>query len=490
MKQTNKNTGYRGMVTIIMTVMVAWSLGSSLQAQSENAIRVNSGEAVTLAAESVTKLAIADPSIADVVALSDKEISIIGKKIGGTTLTIVRQDKPTQVYRIEVGNDMTATLIRKMVGSSTIVVRNVGDTVILDGYVNDEIEAQRAAQIAGAVKGQQVVNLIEVRKPRQIRIRTRVVEVNSDAVKNVGFRWNGAAGEVEYALDYTTGGSIISGLTQPLSSGVQPTTPNALDIGASVVMQLLVEKGYAKLLSEPTLTTLSGKEASFLVGDEIPIVQQLPNSYTVEFKEVGVRMKIKPTADSQNQINTVIHAEVSQIVGPGANGIPIIGTKKADTTLQAKDGQTIVIGGLLENQINRDYLRKVPWLADIPIFGFLFRHKEFGQKQREVIFFMTPEIVKDDAADVAAAAKTPAMKDWNKVMMDNILDVPKKGSDWGMQDFKNFGFPESDSKAAAPAKTPASTSATQPASAATPATAVPAAVEPTNNFTPARPTGQ
>jgi Flp pilus assembly secretin CpaC len=253
-----------------------------------------------------------------------------------------------------------------------------------------------------------------------------------------------------------------------------------VDLGLSVVLQLLIEKGYAKLLSEPTLTTLSGKEASFLVGDEIPIVQQLPQSYTVEFKEVGVRMKIKPTADSQNQINTVIHAEVSQVAGIGTGGIPVIGSKKANTTLQAKDGQTIVIGGLLENNISRDYLRKVPWLADIPIFGFLFRHKEFGQKQREVLFFMTPEIVKDEAADVANAAQTPVMKNWNNSMRDKLLEEPKKGYDWGLHEPGDLGIPRSESKGGTPdKKAPAGT----PDKAATPS-------EPTTNFTPARPAGQ
>jgi len=472
MNETKRIRKHRGLVTSCVALLFAgWMVGTA-HAQSDNLLRVNSGEAVTLAVESVTKLAIADPAIADVVALSDKEISVIGKKVGGTTLTIVRQDKPTQVFRIEVGNDATAALIRKMVGSTTITVRNIGDTVILDGYVTDEIEAQRAAQIAGAVKGQTVVNLLEVRKPRQIRIRTRVAEVNTDAVKNIGFRWFGAGGEVQYALDYTGGGSIIHGLLQPASSGSTPSDPTTLDLGADVLLQLLITKSYARLLSEPTLTTLSGKEASFLVGQEVPIVQQLPQSFTVEFKEVGVRMKIKPTADSQNQINTVVHAEVSQVVGTGQLGIPIIGTKKADTTLQVRDGQTVVIGGLIENNVDKDFLRKVPWLGEIPVLGALFRDKQFQQGQREVLFFMTPEIVKDIDGDVARAPRTPVMKDWNGKASEKVLENPKKGYDWGLHEPGSLGFPPSEStgkpQAAAPAKAP---------------------VEATSNFTPARPAG-
>jgi pilus assembly protein CpaC len=344
--------------------------------------------------------------------------------------------------------------------------------------VNDEIEAQRAVQVAAAYK-MQVLNLLEVRNPRQIRIRTRVAEVNSDAVKNIGLRWLGGAGEVQYAMDYKGGGSIIHGLVTPASvSGTAPTDPTKLGIGVDVILQLLITKNYARLLSEPTLVTLSGKEASFLVGQQVPIVQQLPQSFTVEFKDVGVRMKVKPTADSLNQINTTIHAEVSQVIGAGANGIPIIGAKTADSTLQVKDGQTVVIGGLLENNINRDYLRKLPWMADIPIFGFLFRQKEYNAQQREVLFFMTPEIIKDVDTDTPAASKTPIMKEWiNKKANSKILEVPQKGYDWGLHNLDGMGLPGM-------GKTEA-----KPTPAQAPRSAAGAAGDATTNFTPGRAAG-
>jgi pilus assembly protein CpaC len=473
---------------LALTILIASA--PAVRAQAENMLQVNLGESIALSVENVAKLAVADPTVADVVPLSDREISIIGKKAGVTTISIVRNDgKPTQMYKVQVGNDAAEAMIRRMISSPTIRVRSVGDTLILDGTVNDEIEAQRAAQVAAAYK-MQVVNLLEVRSPRQIRIRTRVAEVNSDAVKNIGFRWFGTGGEVQYALDFIGPGSIlgqsfrssfVNGLVQPASSGTTPSSPSSLDIGADVLLQLLVTKGYAKLLSEPTLVTLSGKEASFLVGQEVPIVQQLPQSFTVEFKEVGVRMKVKPTADSQNQINTVIHAEVSQVTGSGALGLPIIGTKKADTTLQVRDGQTIVIGGLLENNISRDFLRKVPWLADIPLFGFLFRHKEFAQGQREVLFFMTPEIIKDVDTDTAAAAKTPIMEDWNKKKANTkLLQVPRQGYDWGLHNPAGMGIPGLAGSAEEPAPKTAAKAA---------AKGSPAAVGSGQNFGPGRQSG-
>ena len=472
--KTRPSKGIRGGIVTIWTLFIASTLAAvDLRAEPATLIQVSLGEAVTLPADSVTKLAIAEPSIADVVPLSDKEISVIGKRVGVTTLTVVHSEgRPTQMYRIEVGNDAAAAMIRQMVGNQNVTVRAIGDALVLDGKVESEIDAQRILQLASAYKPQQanVVNLIEVTKPRQIKIRTRVAEVSDDAIKNVGFKWLGPAGEVQYAMNYQGGGSIISGFVTPASaSGTQPTTfqPNAVTI--DVILQLLLIKGYARLLSEPTLITYSGKEASFLVGQEIPITQQLPNSFTVEFKEVGVRMKIKPTADSENRINTTVHSEVSQVIGTGAQGIPIIGTKMADTTLQVNDGQTVVIGGLLENNRDVDALRKVPWLADIPIFGLLFRHKESHQQQREVLFFMTPEVVKDVDADTAHAAQTPFMQQWSAEALKHILMVPDKHDDWGLWDPGSLGMSTN--------VTPKGTDTLQPGQ------------EPTTNFEPARPSG-
>ena len=308
MKTTNSKRLQRGMWGLCAALVAAVLCGASAYADSENAIAVSVGEAVTLNVESVAKIAVAEPSIADIVSLSEREISVIGKRVGTTTLTIVRTEgKPTQIYRIEVGNDAVAAVIHKMVGAPNIVVRVVGDSLVLDGKVDDELDAQRALQVAGAFYKDKVVNLLEIQKPRQIKIRTRVVEVRTDAVKNLGLKWFGPAGQLRYSVDYagpgvlngkSFGQSYISGLSQPLANGGANGIGNTIDNGAEVLLSLLESKGYARTLSEPTLIAYNGKEASFLVGEQIPITQQLPNSFTVEYKDVGVRMKIKPTADS------------------------------------------------------------------------------------------------------------------------------------------------------------------------------------------------
>ena len=508
-----KKIQWRGMGIIVVLLAAGLLVISDARAEQQT-VQVSVGEAVSLPSENISKIALADPSIADVVNLSDKELSIIGKKAGVTTLTIVKSDgSATQMYRIEVGNDAAAVTIRQMIGNNNITVRAIGDALVLDGKVNDEIEAQRAVQIAGAYKAQ-VVNLLEVTRPRQIKVRIRIAEVNTEAIKNIGFQWFGPQGQVQYAMQYVGGGSIVNGFIPTASEfGTEGSTFNPNTVSLTMLLDMLITKSYGRLLSEPTLVTFSGKEASFLVGEEIPIVQQLPQSFTVEFKEVGVRMKIKPTADSENRINTSIHAEVSQVIGTGANSIPIIGAKTADTTLQVNDGQTIVIGGLLENNVSRDVLRKLPWLAEIPVIGALFRDKQFDQSKREVLFFMTPEVIKDIDTDMATAPQTPGLQHWvttwNKGKM---IEPPDKKDDWGLHNPDHMGFPVHDEDSVKPAKKaakraaaaaptpaakpapvakPAQPAATAPEVVTPPVAAQPAAgtptQEPSTNYSPARP---
>jgi Flp pilus assembly secretin CpaC len=295
-------------------------------------------------------------------------------------------------------------------------------------------------------------------------------------------------------MQYVGGGSIISGFIPTASEFGSPgTVITPQTVTMDVLLDVLISKSYARLLSEPTLVTFSGKEASFLVGSEIPIVETLPNSFTVEFKEVGVRMKIKPMADSEGRINTTIHAEVSQLTGQSFGGLPVIADKSADTVLQVNNGQTIVIGGLLENNLSKDVMRKLPWLGDLPVLGALFRDKQFDQAKREVLFFMTPDILTDSPNDlVATGAQSPAMKQWvttwHKAGVLSRHDEDKADlrehenavkDDWGLHHPDHLGFPHHDSSDDSPDKSKVKNAKPSGSSSSTPETST--------NYSPARP---
>lgn len=418
----------------VVGLLVACALGaiSTINAWAADAgtIQVNLGEAVTISADKVQAVAVADPSIADVATLSDKELSVIGKKVGVTTLTISHTEGgATEVRRVEVGYDTPAATIKEMIGAPDVRVRVIGDTLVLDGRVTSEIEAARAAQVAAAYKDK-VLNLLEVTNPRQIRIRTRIVEVRTEAIKQLGVDYF-RDGVVRYGygrVEFSEGSSDSFAGHFFLSPVVKDETVSLgnTPVGLEATLHLLESKNFIRILSEPTLVTMSGKEASFLAGGEAPIVQQLQNTFTVEFKEFGVRMKIKPTADSANNIATHLTAEVSD-VNPAVTvqGVPSFTTRRAETDVQLKDGQTLAIGGLFSSNNSRDALRKFPWLGNIPVLGALFRSKDYQKNQSELLFFVTVETVKDIDAETAAAPRTPLMKEFNKQSLDGELAPPK-----------------------------------------------------------------
>jgi pilus assembly protein CpaC len=413
MKRLPGSMKWLGAVTASALLLLA--AGAALAAWP-TAIQVGVGMAMPYPAEKGSKIAIADPTIVDIAPLSDLQVSIIGKKLGVTTLTVLRPDGSTTVIRTEVVNDAAGFIIRQMVGQPELVVRSVGDALVLDGKVDNELQMQRAVQLAGAYKDK-VINLIEVTAPRQVLIRTRVAEVTTGALKQLGIEYFGPNGAVQYGygrVDFSEGGGGQSAAHAFLNSSVQSISAGTIPVGVEATLRLLMQNNKARILSEPTLLTLSGKEASFLSGGEMPIVQQLQNTFTVEFKQFGVLMKIKPTVDSARNINTHISTEVSDI-NPNVTvqGVPSFSTRRAETDVQVKDGQTIFIGGLFSHSI-RDSLRKFPWLAEIPVLGLLFRSKDFQSNRSELLIFVTPEVVKDIDVAAATAARTTEMKDWRK----------------------------------------------------------------------------
>ncbi len=480
MKKSLTQTTTGRIISTLAAMLTATAL--SINAFAANSVQVNVGESITVRTSDVAKLAVAEPTIADVLPLSDTEISVIGKKAGVTTLTIVHSEgRETEHYRIEVGLSAGVRSIHEALEAPGVKVREVGEAVILEGKVDNEQQAERIVKIATAYKPN-VVNLLEVTSPRQVRIKTRLVEVRTDAIKQLGVQYFGPNGEVVYRFGYGNieGSSILgSGFFDPQKTGDQTISLGSTPAAVEARLRMLASKDAARILSEPTLVTLSGKEASFLSGGEVPIVQQLSQTFTVEFKEFGVRMKIKPVVDSENNVATHILAEVSEVGNSTSAGIPTFRTRRAETDVQMKDGQTLVIGGLLNNQHNRDAIRKVPWLGDIPVLGVLFRSKDYQAGQSELLVFVTPEVVKNVDADTQKAGVTPAMKKWNGHDADaELLKEQKPQPNWMKPlEVDELTVPEEkapSSDAPAPAE-----KAAAPAAGASPA--------PTKNFEPARP---
>jgi pilus assembly protein CpaC len=170
-----------------------------------------------------------------------------------------------------------------------------------------------------------------------------------------------------------------------------------------VLINALEQKGLVRTLAEPNLTTLSGDTASFLAGGEIPIpIAQSGNnnSISVEWKRYGVGLAFTPTVLNGGLINLKIEPEVSQLdpnnqvpVGAGLPPIPAIIVRRAATTIELRDGQSFMIGGLLQNEAKAN-VEQVPWLASLPVLGQLFASRSYLKKETDLAIIVTPRLVK------------------------------------------------------------------------------------------------
>lgn len=253
---------------------------------------------------------------------------------------------------------------------ANLVADDRQNAVIITG--NEEIESAVSALVAAIdVPGQQVM------------FEVRVADVTpTDDTSDVGLIFGG----VDFKGGTTVGSTVLTFVSRTI-------TVNA-------TLNLLVQKGSASILATPRLVTINNHEASLLVGETFPIVyfDARTGTQQVQFTDIGVKLKLTPTIGAGGSITAELHPEYSQIVS-FSNGFPVIGNRKVDATLRVDDGETIVLAGLLSD-IRNQTITKIPWLGDIPIIGGVFRNRQASRTRDEIVFLITPHIVKS-AADAA-----------------------------------------------------------------------------------------
>ncbi len=369
------------------------------------AIRVTLGRSHTLqTSRGFVDLVVGDPEVADVMPLTDRSLYVLGKKIGMTNISVYDATKQlVGVIDVEVSYDtnrLAATVERLGPGATRVASAN-GRTV-LSGSVPDGVAAARAVDLARQY-GPEVMNDLTVRSPQQVMLEVRFVEASRDASKELGVNWKvvgknfGSATTAAYNVAALTGfGSLPSGnapfgtlIGRVLSSGVE----------ADVLVQALEERGLARRLAEPNLITMSGEKANFLAGGEYPIpVQGDNNSVTIDYKKFGVGLTFTPTVLANGVINLRIEPEVSQLdynnaVRTAGVVVPALIVRRASTVVELRDGQSFAVAGLLQS-INHQTQEQLPWLADVPIIGALFRSAAFERKETDLAIIVTPRLVK------------------------------------------------------------------------------------------------
>ena len=384
----------------------------------------------------VTQVAIANPDIADVVILSPEQYMVVGKKVGSTSLHVWKGDN-YQTYEVIVnGTDPgTAYSIAQLIGYPGVTVNVSGGRIMLEGAVLNQYEKNRAEKIAASFGGE-VINLLEMTKPKQVRIESRVVEIASSKAKDLGVA-------IGNASDTNDGGVTVLGTPGTFSMGQSASNSREKDnifgwFGsyAEINAQLnaMVKKGDAKILSQPYIITMSGEKAEILIGGEIPVpVNTGDNAVSVEWREYGIKLNIEPNVMQDDSVDSKINTEVSSldwdsaIAANGSDGstIPGMRSRKANTHVQMRPGMTMAIGGLISSEESKS-VTKIPLLGDIPILGQFFRSTSKTRERREIILLLTPILVDSDYKPIMSDEATRLSKLTDKQVLDGELyEQPK-----------------------------------------------------------------
>lgn len=342
------------------------------------------------------RISVGNASVADVILLNPREIYLLGKKMGSTNLILWSKSGQSTVVDVVVEGTSTlqAKLQQLMPGEKDIKVNVAADTLVLSGTVSDAVKADRAMALAEAYAGKNVVNMLQTAAPQQVMLEVKIAEVSKILLDKLG---------VNITADAIRGSWTYSLVSDFLSNGAGLLTATRGADGLSIDAEK--KDNLVKILAEPTIMAISGQEGAFLAGGKIyiPVPQSGSGGTTItlEEKEFGVGLKFTPTVLEGGRINLQVTPEVSEVSATGTaisiNGstsiLPSITTRRASTTVQLHDGQSFAIGGLIKNNIT-ETVKALPVLGEIPILGALFRSSEFQNDRTELMFVVTPRLVK------------------------------------------------------------------------------------------------
>ncbi len=393
---------------------------------------------------------VADPDIADVDIKFSNMLYIYGAKPGETTVHAIDEKGNVILSRtiLVIANiqELQSSLI-KLIPEHEIEVYSANNKMILKGTVPNAAIADRALKIAGSFveNEEDVINMINVNESSQVTVSVKIAEVQRNIAEQIGvdfqagtdsignFRFGSFGSNGIISLpDPDTGSQIFNiGGQNPVNvPGTQYSQLLGLGTGSTTIEALikaLEERNVATVLAEPNLTAISGETASFLAGGEFPILVPQQNQVTIEFKEFGVGLNFSPLVLPGNRIRLKVNPTVSELSDEGAvelDGIvvPALKTRKAETTVEMGSGESFVMAGLLQNNL-QDNIKAFPWLADLPILGPLFRSTSYQREDSELMIVATPYIV--EPIKQSQSIKLPT----DNVYMPNLKDRWLHGQD-------------------------------------------------------------
>lgn len=414
--------------------------------------------------ERIVRRTLGDPEIVDGRMVSPQVLYLVAGRIGSTNAILQGSSGRCVVLEIVVGIDTSAVLgtIRELMPTEAgIQVSAAADSLVLSGTASSAMAAERAVAIANAYAraayqqgldarrgGNQqdqeadaggapllarVVNMMSISASHQVMLEVKVAEVSKTLLDKLGSSFNASRnnGSFTYQLltDFLLGGT---------TGGAIGATKNASN---NLLLEAEKRDGLVRMLAEPNVMAISGQEGSFLAGGKIliPVAQDERAGRTVvtlEEKEFGVGLKFTPTVLGDGRINLQVAPEVSELsregVGIsnslGGNAVfPLITTRRAATTVQLFDGQSFAIGGLLKSS-SASNIKGLPVLGELPVLGALFRSTDYQAEKTELVFIVTPRLVRPLPPDYTLPTDRIGETDRGALMLHGQLDSRPQGA--------------------------------------------------------------
>jgi pilus assembly protein CpaC len=377
----------------------AWGASEPTPESAPTVLKVTLGKSMRIQSPTdLARVSVGNPEVVDVSLVKNREVFLVGKKIGSTNVYLWTRDNHLTLMDAVVSLDLVGLrekLTELMPAEKDIKVSAAGESYVLSGLVTDAVAVRQAMLLAEQFGGKKVINMLVTQDIAQVLLEVKVAEVNKtiDDKLGAGGLWSG-----------DTGSNL--GINSGFSAGSAGSiTMGKLAKRGSMILDAEINDGRAKILAEPNIVAISGQEASFLAGGKIyiPIPQTtgIATMITLQEEQFGVGLKFLPTVLSGGKINLRVSPEVSELsstgttLGSGSSltVIPTITTRRASTTVELNDGQSLAIGGLIKNNVT-EAAKAFPGLGEIPIIGALFRSSEFQSDRTELVFVITPHIIK------------------------------------------------------------------------------------------------
>jgi pilus assembly protein CpaC len=389
----------------------------------------------------IYRTAIVDEAVCDIVQFTPREVSIIGRAVGQThvtfwfddpamaPLTYVVEVKPDaeQVKADESKYQLLENVINEMFPDSKVHLVIVADKLLVKGQAKDSEEAAQIMTIVRAQSGirgaggpgglggyggglsegaatpvlslqatggnpgpaYQIINMLRVPGVQQVALKVKIAELNRSAARGFGVDLNAA---IDFGDSVEGSRLFLSSLLNASNTGGTSLLASFSGDDVSVGIRYLQERGVIRLLSEPTLVTLSGRPATFIAGGEFAVPTIVGsvglNAVTTDFRAFGAIISFLPTVVDKDRVRLQVAPEFSQINSDLAvGGTPGLNVRAATTTVEMREGQTLAIAGLLEDTY------KATNVGDLPGLAKIFGRRDTARSETELIILVSPELV-------------------------------------------------------------------------------------------------